>query len=261
MIDAAIDDTDATLYIVLLDWSKAFDRIKHDALLKALFRFGVRGPMLDLIGAIYQDRTFTVEDCGFQSEPLSQACGIAQGCPLSPYLFIMLMSVILADARRMSGVHTEGNFIVTPEMGYADDTLLLGSSAATVQAHLDSVMAVGRTYGLELNLQKTVLMRVRGRQNIIGTDGLPLKSTSEAIYLGGRISVDNSESTELVRRLAEGRSSFNTLVSVWKHANIPMQRKLQIFEACVVSRVLYGLESVWLLKDQLRKLDTSYTWP
>ena len=64
------------------------------------------------------------------------------------------MSVVLADARRMSGVHTEDSFIVTPELVYADDTMLLGSSAATVQAHLDSVMAVGRTYGLELNLQK-----------------------------------------------------------------------------------------------------------
>ena len=30
------------------------------------------------------------------------------------------------------------------------------------------------------------------------------------------------------------------------------------FEACIVSKVLYGLETVWLLKDQLRKLDASF---
>ena len=136
--------------------------------------------------------------------------------------------------------------------------MLLGSTAAKVQAHLDTVTAVGRTYGLELNLQKTVLMRVRGRHNIFGADGLPLKSANEAIYLGGRISIRNSESTELVRRLGVGRCSFNTLATVWKHANIPAERKLEIFQACVVSRVLYGLESVWLLKDQLRKLDAFY---
>jgi hypothetical protein len=47
MIDATIDDKDGVLYMVMLDWSKAFDRIRHDALITALGRFGLPAPFLD----------------------------------------------------------------------------------------------------------------------------------------------------------------------------------------------------------------------
>ena len=39
--DATLDDRDGVLYMVSLDWSKAFDRIKHGALIQALARFGI----------------------------------------------------------------------------------------------------------------------------------------------------------------------------------------------------------------------------
>jgi len=258
MIEAAVDDTSSSLYIVLLDWSKAFDRIRHDCLIKALHRFGVRGAILDLIGAIYRGRTFSVRDAGTESELLSQAAGIAQGCPLSPYLFIMVMTVALLDAKRIGQPQESCEFILTPEMVYADDTMLMGSSAESVQRHLDSVVQVGRMYGLELNLEKTVLLRVRGTSDIIGSDGAPLTVKSDTVYLGGVVSTTGSSDTELSRRIGEGRTGFRTLAAVWKHANITKKRKLQIFDACVVSRLLYGLDSIWLLKDQLRKLDAFY---
>ena len=75
---------------------------------------------------------------------------------MSPYLFIIVMSVALLDARRMSQLEETQDYIVTPDLVYADDTMLLGSSAESVQRYLNCVMAVGRTYGLELNLEKTV---------------------------------------------------------------------------------------------------------
>ena len=63
----ALDDCDGSLYLVLLDWSKAFDRIKHDALMSALERFGICGPVLKLIDTIYSQRSFTVRDNGLLS--------------------------------------------------------------------------------------------------------------------------------------------------------------------------------------------------
>ena len=58
IVDATLEDRAASLYMVLLDWSKAFDRIKHDALLQALSRFGIRGLILDLISQGHLSRAF-----------------------------------------------------------------------------------------------------------------------------------------------------------------------------------------------------------
>ena len=50
-------------------------------------------------------------------------------------------------------------------------------------------MAVGKSFGLELNLAKTVLLRHRGSEDIAGFDGKHLRVKTEAIYLGGLISI------------------------------------------------------------------------
>ena len=255
IIDAAIDDQDASLYIVLLDWSKAFDRVKHDALLSALHRFGIRGAFHDLIAGIYQARTFSVFDAGVESSTHKQAAGIAQGCPLSPYLFVILMTIAMTDAKMWSHVVEQKPYIVSADLVYADDTMLLTSSPASAQALLNNVSAAGQQYGLELNLEKTVLLRVRGNADIFGSDGVALKAKSQAVYLGSLLTTSGEVAPELHRRIGEACACFQTLTAVWKHANLPKMKKYRIFKACIVSKLLYGLESLWLLKAHLQKLE------
>ena len=64
------------------------------------------------------------------------------------------MSVALMDARSASQVKETCHFLVTPDLVYADDTMLIASSASDAQRYLDQVIKVGHTYGLELNTQK-----------------------------------------------------------------------------------------------------------
>ena len=168
----------------------------------------------------------------------------------------MLMTVALMDARYAAHVGMgDAPYIVTPDVVYADDTMLLSSSAATVQHYLDAVTAVGRTYGLELNLQKTVLLRIRSDVNVYGSDGKPLVVKEEAVYLGGLLSIHGNSVAEVTRRIGEATGGFHSLSAVWKHANITRQKKYAICMSCVVSKLLYGLESLWLLQADLRRLD------
>ena len=41
MIDAAYQDKDNGMMLLLLDWAKAFDRIKRESMIMALRRFGL----------------------------------------------------------------------------------------------------------------------------------------------------------------------------------------------------------------------------
>ena len=57
----------------------------------------VKKKLVRLIKNIYTDRKFTVFDAGQHSEVRAQSTGISQGCPLSPYLFLIVMTVIFKD--------------------------------------------------------------------------------------------------------------------------------------------------------------------
>ena len=108
---------------------------------------------------------------------------------------------------------------------------------------LDAEVQVGRTCGLELNLGKTVVLQIRGDVDIIGPNGNPLKVKGTCIYLDGLLNVDDRPAAKLTRRLAEARHTFQNIVAIWRHAKISQARTRCILDACVISKLLYGLES------------------
>ena len=42
---------------------------------------------------------------------------------------------------------------------------------------------------------------------------------------------------------------------VWSHASISRQRKLDVYNACVVCKLTYNLHSVWLTQPEIQKLN------
>ena len=62
IFDAAYASKGPGVIAILLDWAKAFDRIKPQAMLAALERFGLPVQMLDMIGSIYRTRKFVLKD-------------------------------------------------------------------------------------------------------------------------------------------------------------------------------------------------------
>ena len=118
------------LHLLALDWAKAFDSISPDSLLRALRCFGIPEPVVTMIASIHSNRVFQVRECGTASAEHRLRFGICQGCPLSPFLFVVLMSVIVSDSvQKLSEedqqLYKTGKLV---SVLYADDTLLIGSS-------------------------------------------------------------------------------------------------------------------------------------
>ena len=63
-----------------------------------LERYGIPARLLALIKNIYSNRKFCVADGGQKSRERPQNSGISQGCPLSPFLFVMVMTMVIHDA-------------------------------------------------------------------------------------------------------------------------------------------------------------------
>ena len=76
--------------LLLLDWEKTFDKITHRGLHDALERMDIPLKLRNRIKELYKHLQFKIEIEGNASEWKKQHTGIRQGCPLSPYLFLIL---------------------------------------------------------------------------------------------------------------------------------------------------------------------------
>ena len=74
------------------------------------------------------------------------------------------------------------------------------------------------------------------------------------MYLGGLLSANGSPSTAVTRRLGEATGSFNKLERVWKHSSLTSKRKLAVYQACVISKLLYGLEVICLRQAERTRI-------
>ena len=74
-------------------------------------------------------------------------------------------------------------------------------------------------------------------------------------YLGANVYADGGLKRELSRKLAAAWSDFQKLRRLWNHTSLPKARKICIFQAVIVSRLMYGLNSAWLNVAELRRLN------
>lgn len=175
---------------VLLDLTKAFDRVHHGILLSKLSKHGLIGNILKLIESYLNNRrqcTEIIFDDGkevkkYRSNIRNIYFGVPQGSVLGPYLFIMYMndfSLSLSD-----------NYFLTM---YADDTsciswsMDLNNLINNVQCLLQETKHELEQSNLIMNLEKTELIHFNSsgvNELHVNTNEFSVKSKSAGKFLG-----------------------------------------------------------------------------
>ena len=189
-----VNDLVTTIYdkkqvdLILLDFSKAFDKVNHEKILYKLHRLGVRGQTLTWIKNFLDDRTQTVVLNGSSSDSIPVSSGVPQGSVLGPLLFLAYINDLPEN-------------ISSKIRLFADDTaiyLTLTShlQSSTLQNDLRILEKWESDWDMEFNPSKCQVIHVTKRKTPIPSQyylhEVLLESVSSAKYLGVDISADLS---------------------------------------------------------------------
>ena len=86
------------LLLLALDWPKVFDSISPAGLVNAMSGFGIPNHFCSVVRGIYNGKHHMVRDGDVTSHQHLQCFGISQGCPLSPFLFSIVLTLLIQDA-------------------------------------------------------------------------------------------------------------------------------------------------------------------
>jgi hypothetical protein len=141
------------LYVVFVDFKKAFDRVRRDLLLERCRELGIHGEFLALLVKLYDRVLCRVAVGGAQGEPIDTATGTKQGSELSPLLFGLFIELLhdMIKLQLPGAGPILGNLRV-PDIMYADDVTLVSSDPVEVQQLLDVLSVFCRIFDMEVNL-------------------------------------------------------------------------------------------------------------
>ena len=113
--------------------------------------------------------------------------------------------------------------------------------------------------GLKLNIQKMKIM-ASGPITSWEIDGETVKTVSDFIFLGSKITADGDCSHEIKRCLLLGKKVMTNLNSIFKNRDITLPKKVHLVKAMVFPVVMYGCEGWTVKKAERRGIDAFEVW-
>ena len=191
---------------ILLDFSKAFDKVAHRRLATKLQHYRIRNKTLAWIQSFLAERYQKVVLDGKTSPSSPVTSGVPQGTVLGPLLFLIYINYL--PSRVSSTLRL-----------FADDCLLYRvisnqEDAASLQEDLDHLQEWERDWQMNFNPDKCEHIRITNKRKIIQTTYMIysqiLKETTKAKYLG--VTIDKTLSwnshIDMVTKRANQTISF-----------------------------------------------------
>ena len=127
-----------------------------------------------------------------------------------------------------------------------------------LQQLMDHFSQACKDFGLTISLKKTnVLGQNTDAPPVITIDNYQLDAVQQFTYLGSTISDDLTLDIEINQRIGKAATTLSRLTKrVWENSKLTVNTKMAVYNACVVSTLLYGSETWTTYARQERRLNS-----
>ncbi|KAI5640813.1 reverse transcriptase (RNA-dependent DNA polymerase) domain-containing protein [Phthorimaea operculella] len=237
------------VYCAFVDLEKAYDRVVRNELWSALSMHGVSSSLIRALKSLYKDSSACVRINGAYTELFNIEKGVRQGCVASPWLFNLFMDSCLTDLKE-SVCGLRMNDLLVKCLLYADDQVILASSAEELQEMVNIMNEALKKKGMKVNVSKTKTMVLEKEDSTtecnIMIEEERVEQVKEFVYLGSKFTSDGKCESDIERRVNAGNMVNGALHAFMNSQKVSNKARLAVHRGVLVPTLMYGSESwVW----------------
>lgn len=226
----------------MIDFEKAFDKLEWPFIFNALKFFNFGKDLINWVHVFYNDTLSCVTNNGNSSTFFNISCGVRQGCPLSPYLFIIcaeILNIAIRNDNNIKGIEVMNTTIKTNS--FADDTNLF---VLDVSSLINAVKLLDKFKiysGLGVNLDKSGVLPLGSFcANPPDISNTNLKYSQGTIrYLGIFFTPDLKNIFEL--NFVPKFQKLKDILRVWSSRDLTPLGKITIVKSLGLSQLIFLL--------------------
>ena len=247
--------TKKKLFVCFIDFSQAYDRVPRDMLFKVLKRLGCGVVMVVALMAMYR-----VTHSVIGTALVTATVGVRQGSPTSCLLFVIFVNDLIKMIRE--NCEDDGFLSWLHCLVLMDDTVILATTRTGMTHKLRVMKNYCNLYGMKINKKKTKFFVINGCHTdcqTITIDDVEVNVCPKYVYLGSIFTSTGSVSDDIKSHADSKVCHILKFISfIKKNNDVPFYVKRKVFDAALMSSVLYGCES-WLSGD-LKPVMKLYHW-
>lgn len=242
------NDSTIAVQALLIDFSKAFDRMRPDILVRRMLELNISPPLIKVVQSFLSDRQQCIKSNGNISDYLPVKIGVPQGTLTGPILWNIFVNSLRPEASHIK---------------YADDTTIYNAitkqsvetiSSTRTQATInipDNRLQQAATHAKEwsdanemlLNTTKTTAITFTLRKaitsNAIEIDNMPIQEVTTTKLLGVTFDQHLTFTTQVDNAVSRASSSFHALIQL-KRAGVNAANLLTFYQTRILSVLFYG---------------------
>ncbi len=153
--------------LISIDFEKCFDRIEWSAVYKTMELFNFGEKYIKWVKLLYNDCLSCTTNNGHSSEWFNPSRGLRQGCPMSPYLYLLcgeIFANLVRNSNKIKGIPLCDSEIRISQ--YADDTNLFSMfDKSSLDGIIEIFDIIEKNMGLKVNYNKTNIYRIGSIRN------------------------------------------------------------------------------------------------